>query len=46
MLNQLLWFIHIILLIVAVGPNITNAIWIPKNGVIAQNMPTITPRAV
>jgi hypothetical protein len=30
MLNQLLWFIHIILLIVAVGPSITNAIWIQR----------------
>jgi uncharacterized membrane protein len=30
MLNQLLWFIHILLLIVAVGPNVTNAIWIQR----------------
>ncbi len=30
MLNQLLWFIHILLLIVAIGPNVTNAIWIQR----------------
>ena len=30
MLNQLLWFIHILLLIIAVGPNVTNAIWIQR----------------
>jgi len=30
MLSQLLWFIHILLLIVAVGPNVTNAIWIQR----------------
>jgi hypothetical protein len=30
MLSQLLMFIYILLLIVAIGPNITNAIWIQR----------------
>lgn len=30
MLNQLLWYIYLLLLIVAVGPNVTNAIWIQR----------------
>ena len=30
MLNQLLWYIYLLLLIVAVGPNITYAFWIQR----------------
>ncbi len=30
MLNQLLWYIYLILLIVAVGPNVTYAVWIQR----------------
>lgn len=30
MLNQFLWYIYLILLIVAVGPNVTYAVWIQR----------------
>ena len=30
MLNQLLWYVYLLLLIVAVGPNVTYAVWIQR----------------
>ncbi len=30
MLNQLLWYVYLLLLIIAVGPNVTYAVWIQR----------------
>jgi len=39
MLNQLLWYIYLVLLIVAVGPNVTYAVWIQRATANPESLP-------
>jgi hypothetical protein len=39
MLNQLLWYIYLLLLIVAAGPNITYAVWIRRATANRETLP-------